>query len=218
MPIRILLADDEPQYSQLIRSYLDAPGMEVIGEASDGLQALEKTLTLEPDVLLLDMTMPEMDGMQVLAAVKAARPNTKVIILTTREDERLLARAIALGAGSFITKQKDKLRNLPRIIRSIIEGEVAIVEKDLLSAALVEAKKQVADANLGENNQIEKLSEKERTVLKLISKGYNNKEIAENLYISPNTVKRHVSNVLRKLEVSDRTQAAVKAIRGHLLD
>jgi DNA-binding NarL/FixJ family response regulator len=211
--IRVLIAEDDPLASELIQIRLEQPGIEIVGVASDGRQAVDMVINLEPDVLILDITMPELDGLQVLSMVKKARPLTTVIVLTAHGKPEYVMKALAEGASGFLTKQAADLKELPETIRLIIEGEQAVIDKDLISAVFSmshsssEPKKQ-------NKTKLQKLTEQEKLVLSLIAEGEDNKGIAQTLGVSQNTIKTHVRNIFTKLEVSSRTQAAIYAIRN----
>lgn len=209
--LRILIADDHQLIVEGLKIVLDHDDMEIVGVATNGRQAVEMTLDLEPDILLLDIRMPDMDGIQALAQIKSARSDTAVIILTSYNNPEYLARAIALGAAGYLSKESDP-RQFPELLRGVAQKE-AIVDLDLLQAAFRELQGKT-DSHMATPATAPQLTPQERRVLGLISEGLSNAAIADVLSVSVNTVKSHVYNILRKLGVSDRTQAAIWAMRN----
>lgn len=212
---RVLIADDHPLIIKGLELVLEAEGMEVIGSACTGRQAVKMTLDLKPDVVLLDIRLPDMEGLQALAALKSAGSKTSVIILTAFPKPHYLARAMSLGAAGFLSKDA-KLEVIPDAVRSVAAGE-AIVDFELLrtTCAALSASTRLNDesADVG----IPTLTQQEIRVLMLIAEGVNNAAIANALSVSNNTVKSHIQNIFNKLGVSDRTQAAIWAIRHGLV-
>ena len=214
--IRVVIADDHGVVRTGLRGLLTDAGLEVVGEASNGRDAVEIVKELRPDVLLLDIRMPDMDGLQALAAIKAAHPQTSVIMLTTYANPEYLARAVSLGAAGYLSKEVDPQR-IPRAVRAAATGD-SLLDRNLLRAALRDMPVTPSPAVEPEPTAlpVENLTEQETVVLKLIVEGFSNEAIAETLSISRSTVKTHVSHIFRKLGVSDRTQAAVWAMRHGL--
>ncbi len=213
--VRVLVADDHPLIIEGLKMILGKEGIEVVGEAMTGRQAMEKTLVLEPDVLLLDIRMPDMDGLEALASIKAARPQTSVLMLTSFSNPEYFARAVILGAAGFLPKSADP-EKIPQAVKAVAEGET-VVEHHLLQSALralVDSTRATVD---GEERDVPDLTPQEIRILTLVAEGMDNAAIAERLCLSRNTVKSHVHNVLTKLGVSDRTQAAVWAMRHGLV-
>lgn len=214
--IRVLIAEDDPLASELIQLRLEQPGIEIVGVASDGRQAVDMVINLEPHVLILDITMPELDGLQVLSTVMQARPLTTVIVLTAHGKSEYVMKALAIGASGFLTKQAADLKELPETIRLITEGKQAVIDKDLISAAFSMSHSSSSEPKKQNKTKLQELTEQEKLVLSLITEGEDNKGIAQTLGVSQNTIKTHVRNIFTKLEVSSRTQAAIYAIRnGH---
>jgi DNA-binding NarL/FixJ family response regulator len=214
--IRVLIAEDDPLASELIQLRLEQPGIEIVGVASDGRQAVDMVINLEPDVLILDITMPELDGLQVLSTVKQARPLTTVIVLTAHGKSEYVMKALAKGASGFLTKQATDLKELPETIRLITEGEQTVIDKDLIYAAFSMSHSYSFEPKKQNKTKLQELTEQEKLVLSLIAEGEDNMGIAQTLGVSQNTIKTHVRNIFTKLEVSSRTQAAIYAIRnGH---
>lgn len=190
--------------------------MEVVGVASNGREAVELSTELEPDVLLLDIRMPVMDGLQALAKVKAAHPDTKVIMLTAYPSRDHVAASFRNGASGFLSKTTDP-EHVPAAIQIVAAGD-AIVDRELLQGAmqaLSEPRKpEMPELGLDELD----LTYQEQRVLKLIAAGLENRRIADRLSVSHNTIKTHMRNIYSKLGVNDRTQAAIWALRNGLAD
>lgn len=212
--IRVLIADDHGIVREGLRSLMVNAGFDVVGEACNGTQAIEQTTTLEPDIVLLDIRMPEIDGLQALAAIKMASPKTSVIILTTYANPQYLAKAIACGAAAFLSKDIEPER-LPKVVQAVAEGEY-LIEPALLQMAF---QNPYSECEPYEHSlpDAEPLTEREIQTLQLIAAGLNNNQIAEVLFISRSTVKTHVRHIFEKLHVTDRTQAALWAARNGIL-
>jgi two-component system, NarL family, response regulator LiaR len=209
-PIRVLLVDDHAVVREGLRTFLELQeGMEVVGEAEDGEQALTEAERLRPDVILMDLVMPVLDGVGAMRELRQKRPSCRVIVLTSfAEDDRLLP-AIQAGAAGYLLKNVQP-KELARAVRAAHAGE-ALLDPSI-AARLVEAIAQPA----GEEPRDE-LTPREREVLELIGRGLSNKRIALELGVSEKTVKTHVGHLLHKLGVADRTQAALHAVRSGLL-
>src|SRR5690348_5325120 len=209
--ITIMIVDDHAIVRQGLRTYLDLqPDMQVVGEASDGRQAIQLVRDLLPDIVLMDLVMPQMDGVEATRAVTSASPSTRVIVLTSfSEDEQVFA-SIKAGAQGYL--MKDVLpQELVRAIRTVYRGE-AQLDPEIARKLMHEF------SNPQPTRPKHDLTERELEVLRLISLGKSNKEISEELVLSEKTVKTHVSNILQKLHLSDRTQAAVYALRQKIVD
>ncbi len=214
--IRVLIVDDQAIVREGIKSMLAMePDMAVTGEAANGLQALQQVAADPPDVVLMDVRMPEMDGLTALERVKALAPRTSVLMMTLYDDADYLLRAVSSGAAGYLLKDSSR-EELLRALRITADGGATIAPRLLpellrrLSRSGGLTQEPVRDAET-------LLSDRERQVLALIAEGLTNQEIAERLVISPTTVKTHVQNILEKLDVSDRTQAAVYAVRCGLI-
>ena len=195
-----------------LQMVLGNDGLDVVGQATTGRRAVELTIEKEPDVVLLDIRMPDMDGLQALAAIKASRPQTSVIMLTSYGNPEYLTRSISLGAAGFLMKDCDPER-VPQAVRAVAGGE-AILNLEVLQKVMNELSQATRPSGL--KMEMPSLTPQEIRILNLITEGLDNNTIAEILSVSPNTVKTHVSNIFSKLGVSDRTQAAIWAIRHGL--
>ncbi len=209
--IRVIIADDHGIVRAGLRDLLTSAGLEVVAEASTGLEALELTRQHHPHVVLMDVRMPEMDGLRALAAIKADMPDVSVVMLTVYASNEYLSRAVAAGAAGYILKDADP-EEIPRVVRAAAEGEM-VIDPNLLQSILA----QTPHDDRSPLDQVD-LTQQELRVLKLIALGFNNDAIAETLVVSRNTVKTHVRHIFEKLGVSDRTQAAVWAVRHGLVD
>jgi len=215
--IRILLVDDQAIVREGLRSMLSPePDFVVVGEAGDGNAALRAVMELTPDVVLMDVRMPGMDGLTALERLKQISPRTSVIMVTLYDDSDYLLRAVLAGAAGYILKDADR-SDLVRAVRVTAEGG-AIVDPSMLpqllgrmSAMMATQPAEASCAGLVD------LTERELEVLRLVADGRTNQEIAADLVIGATTVKTHVQNILQKLNVSDRTQAAVYAVRCGLI-
>lgn len=212
MEIRILIADDHSMIREGIKQLLELDSeFKVIGQASDGEECLSLLEECTPDVLLLDINMPKMTGLGVLERLKASKSKVKVLILTIHNEVEYLLKAVDIGCNGYVLKDSDSSL-LKKAIISVYEGD-SFIQPDLipvLNAGLV-------NRESGEV-KLEGLTKREIEVLKLLAEGLFNKEIAYKLSISERTVKNHVSNIFKKINASDRTQAAVFAIKNNLVD
>jgi DNA-binding NarL/FixJ family response regulator len=213
--VRVLIADDHRLVSLGLRMVLERAGMEVVGEAATGRLAVEMAEEFKPDVVLLDILMPDMDGLQALGAMRSSVPQASIIIITAYARPDFLARAVAMGAAGYITKDEDPAK-IPVAVRAVVDGE-AIVNRELLEMALRELS-ETAKAHPGAPGlAAPTLTPQQKRVLTLIAEGLDNDTIAQTLSVSKNTVKTHVREIFQKLGVTDRTQAAVWALRNGFL-
>ena len=212
---RVLIVDDHQLILEGLEYVLERDGMEVVGRASTGRKAIELTRTCEPDVVLLDIRMPDMDGLEALAAIKSSKSDAIVIILTSYRNPEYFYRAIALGAAGFLMKEGTSSQ-IVHAIRTIRNGE-SIIDRQVLRDSLRALSATTKAASSTDNLDIPSLTEQEVRILTLIAEGLTNSDIAEVLTVSLNTVKTHVRNIFVKLGVSDRTQAAIWAIRRGLV-
>ena len=202
-PIRVLIVDDHPAVRRGLRTFLElADGLEVIGEAADGPSALELIAETAPDVVLLDMMLPEMDGVAVLHELRQRSPECRVLVVTSFPDR--MPAAIRAGARGYLSKDVDPAA-LVAAVRSVAAGHLLL--EPAAAAALIEAPPEGST-----------LTARERDVLTLLAEGRSNREIARALAVAEKTVKTHVSSILLKLGLADRTQAAVYAVRSGLTD
>jgi len=214
--IRVVIVDDHGIVRQGLRALLTQPGIEVVGEGKSGVMAVEMARELQPDVMLLDIRMRDGDGLQALPQIKATSPMTSVIMLTTYANPGYLARAICGGASGYLSKETDP-NQIVRAVQAAAAGD-ELIDRHLLEAALTQSVDGNPPTPEPTNMPIEELSERELDVLRLIVQGLSNQIIGEALSISLPTVKTHVQHILQKLHVSDRTQAALLAVRNHLVE
>jgi NarL family two-component system response regulator LiaR len=218
--IRVLIVDDHAMVRQGLRTFLELQDqstlpIEVTGEAANGLEAVKLAKQTQPDIVLLDLVMPEMDGLQATPKIIGASPHSCVIILTSFGEEDKVLPAIRAGAQGYLLKDIPPAE-LAQAVREAYQGKVQLhpeVAKKLMSLAAAMGAPTTNHAATESKNG---LTEREQEVLQLIADGRNNREIAEKLVISEKTVKTHVSNILNKLHLDDRTQAAIYALRHGL--
>jgi NarL family two-component system response regulator YdfI len=207
--IRVLIADDHMVVREGLRALLDAePDMDPVGVACDGAEAVRLAGELAPDVVLMDLRMPGVDGIEAIHRIKAGYPEIQVVILTTYDDDQYIVRGLRAGARGYLLKDTDR-NVLYETIRAAARGE------SLLPADVVD--KVVAHLQGPQPVQTETLSPRETQVLALLAEGAANKEIARELGISERTVKAHVTGIMNKLGASSRTEAVAIAMRGGLL-
>ena len=206
--IRVMLVDDQTLVRQGVRSLLElAEGIEVVAEAADGVEAIETVPDIGPDVLLLDMRMPEKSGLDVLQTLGDAGTLPPTIILTTFDDDELVLAGIHAGARGYLLKDV-ALEELVDSVRAVAEGK-SIVKPAVTERVLKGLKDSKTD--FSSLDRPDPLTERETEILRLMAGGYSNKEIARALSVAEGTVKNHVSNILSKLGVRDRTRAVLKA-------
>lgn len=208
-PIRVLIADDHPVVRQGLRGFLETyADITVIAEADNGAQAVALALEHVPDVILMDLLMPEMDGVEAIEQIVASSPATRIIVLTSYTEDEYLLPAMRAGAMGYQLKDADP-EDLVSAIRAAARGQTTLHPS--VAARLVRGVDHPGEDSLAD------LSERELDVLRLIARGMSNKEIAKELVISEGTVKSHVSNILSKLHLAHRTQAALYALKRRLV-
>ena len=216
-PIRVLVVDDHTLFRRGIAEVLaKQEGLEVVGEAADGLEAIEKTKELVPDVILMDLNMPRCSGLEAIQALQAEMPQVNILVLTISETEDDLFAAMKFGATGYLLKKAEP-EELVHAIINIVQGGV-IVSPLMATKLLTEFKYLAA---VVEKESIEKananLSPREREVLQQVAQGGTNKEIADSLFISKNTVRAHMRSIMEKLHMANRSQAAAYAVKKGLV-
>lgn len=211
--IRLLVVDDHPIVrAGLVTMLGRREGLQVIGEASDGLEAIAQAQALNPDVILMDMQMPRCNGVEAIRQIKAAQPQVQVIVLTTYDDDELIWSGIQAGAKGYLLKDAP-LDDLFRAIQTVATGQSLL--QPSVAAKLME---RISGGGAPRPvEQTEPLTDREKEILALMARGSANKEIGTALFISDNTVKTHISHIFQKLEVGDRTEAVTKALRLGLI-
>jgi two-component system nitrate/nitrite response regulator NarL len=211
--IRILVADDHAIFREGLRKLVGGSGdVQIVGEASNGNECIKMIVELKPDILLLDLLMPEKDGLGVLGEINFESVSTRVIVLTASEDDRDVIRAMRLGARGVVLKQSAS-DLLLKSIRKVHEGEVWLDNR--ITADVIEAFKRSAEA--GQRHEKPVLSDREMEIVHLVAQGFGNREIGEKLFISEQTVKNHVHNIFDKLGLSARLELALYAIHHRLI-
>jgi len=210
--INVMLADDHVLIREGIKQLLEFDGsMKVIEEASDGIECLEKLKNVRPDILLLDINMPNMNGIDVLKELKENNDPVKVLILTVHSEVEYLVKAVDIGANGYILKDSGSVE-LKQAINAVID-EGSYIQPNLIPAL----NSRLINRDM-DKEKLESLTKREIEILTQVAGGMFNKEIAVNLNISERTVKNHISNIFKKIDASDRTQAAVFAIRNNVVD
>jgi DNA-binding NarL/FixJ family response regulator len=210
--MRIVVADDHSLFRDGLVSLLEAAGHEIVGQAGDGRAAVDMVLETRPDIVLLDLAMPILDGHEALRQIHAAAPEVKIVVLTVSDEDADLRRAVQAGAQGYLLKSLNADQFL-ELLAGLQKGEAAITRK--MTARLMA---QWADTADDQEPAPDRLTERELQLLQLVSLGLSNRAIAQRLSISLNTVKYHLKNILQKLDVQNRTEAVAIAIRDGLLD
>lgn len=210
--IRILIADDHAVVRRGLRALIDTePGMVLLDEAADGVEAIMKVRALHPDVILLDMVMPRQDGLEVIKQINAERLPVRILVLTSFAEDEKVFPAIKAGALGYILKDSSP-QQLLQAIRDVYRGESSL--HPTIARKVILELNQTPVQPLTEDP----LTERELDVLKLVAQGFTNVQIADSLYLSERTVRTHVSHILEKLHLANRTQAALYALRTGLSD
>ena len=213
-PIRVVVADDHAIFREGLRKLLDGDeDITIVGEASNGNDAVKMITKLKPDILLLDLRMPDKDGMAVLEEVNFDQLPTRVVVLTAAEDDRDVIRAMRLGARGVVLKQS-ATDLLIKSIHKVHNGEIWLDNR--MTAEVMKAFAQSSDGATRRDKPL--LSDREKEIVQLVAQGFRNKEIGEKLFISEQTVKNHLHNIFDKLGVSDRLELALYAIHHRLID
>ena len=209
-PIRVIVVDDHPVVRQGIKSLLsEEEDIQVVGEAVNGKDALEKVETLKPDVILMDLVMPEMNGIQAIEKITAAHPDARILVMTSFAADDKVFPSIKAGALGYLLKDSDP-EDLVRMIRQVYRGELSIhptIARKVIQELNHPAKEPLTPSPI---------TEREVEILQLLAQGMENKEIAAKLVVRDATVRTHVSNILRKLQLANRVQATLYALRTGL--
>lgn len=206
--IRVLIADDHEVVRVGLRSLLDSvDDIQVVGEAASGEEAVERAEVLKPDVVVMDVRMPEMGGIEACRVIRSAHPEIKVIMLTSYSDDEAVFASLMAGAGGYVLKRIGTTQLVEGI--RVVAGGGSMLDPKVTGRVL----ERLREGDEAEDEAVEVLTDQERRILDLIAQGYTNREIAEQLFLSEKTVRNYVSNILGKLQVSNRTQAAAYALR-----
>jgi DNA-binding NarL/FixJ family response regulator len=216
-PIRVLVADDHALFRRGLEMVLaQEPDFKLVGEAADGAEAVTRAAELLPDVILLDVRMPKCSGIEAAAAIKEVAPVTKIIMLTISDDEADLYEAIKAGATGYLLKEIS-IDEVASGIRAVHGGQ-SLISPAMASKLLTEFASMIKKGDSRDRVPAPRLTDRELQVLKLVARGLNNREIARELFISENTVKNHVRNILEKLQLHSRMEAVFYAVREKLFD
>jgi two-component system NarL family response regulator len=214
-PVRVIVADDQELFRRGLIMLLGVePDIEVVGEAGDGVSATELAVSTTPDVVLLDVRMPKRTGLQACMKIKEQVPSARIIMLTVSDEEADLYEAVKNGASGYLLKDSS-IDEVAQAVRVVAEGQSLISPS--MAVKLIDEFKQMSRTD---RDQVPtpRLTERELEVLRLVAKGLNNREAAKELFISENTVKNHVRNILEKLQLHSRMEAVMYAVREKLLD
>lgn len=215
--IRVLIADDQALFRRGLFVVLGTEdGVEVVAEAENGEDAIEKARELAPDVVLMDVRMPKVNGIEAAARIRADLPSTKILMLTVSDEEEDLYEAIKAGANGYLLKEIS-VEEVAEAIRAVMQGQ-SLISPSMASKLLSEFNSLARRAEDRQQLPAPTLTNREIEVLRLVAKGMSNREIAEELYISENTVKNHVRNILEKLHLHNRMEAVIYAVKERLLD
>jgi DNA-binding NarL/FixJ family response regulator len=215
--LRVVICDDHALFRRGLEMVLEnEPDIEVVGEATDGIQAVEKAQELMPDVILMDVRMPKRSGIEATQQIKELLPHVKILVLTISDDEADLYDSIKAGAAGYLLKEisTDEVADA---IRSVWAGHSRI-SPAMAAKLLTEFQAMTKRADDRQQMPPPRLTDRELEVLRLVAKGLNNRDIAKNLYISENTVKNHIRNILEKLQLHSRMEAVIYAVREKILE
>ncbi|MFL6139061.1 MAG: response regulator [Frankiaceae bacterium] len=216
-PIRVLVVDDHALFRRGLEMVLEQePDIEVVGEASDGTEAVERAVETTPDIVLMDVRMPKRGGIDACTAIKDAVPSTKIIMLTISDEEADLYDAIKAGAMGYLLKEIS-IEEVASAIRAVNGGQ-SLISPSMASKLLNEFASMIKRTDERQQLPTPRLTDREMEVLRLVAKGMNNRDIAKQLFISENTVKNHIRNILEKLQLHSRMEAVVYAVREKLLE
>lgn len=209
--IKIVIVDDHPVVREGIGAMLKRePDFKIVGEASNGAEAIERAKELSPDVMLMDLRMPEIDGVEAITRIKAEKPDIKFIILTTYSDDEYIFKGIAAGARAYLLKDAPR-DELFKAIRAVSRGESLI--QPVVASRLLDRLAELTN----KAPAVDTLSEREVEVLNLMAKGVSNKDIADQLSITQSTVKTHITSIFQKLDVTTRTEAVTTALKRGII-
>jgi DNA-binding NarL/FixJ family response regulator len=216
-PIRVLIVDDHALFRRgLIQVLLGEEGIEVVGEGEDGDDALVKAAEVAPDVVLMDVRMPRVSGIEATRRLSEQLPSTRILMLTVSDEEDDLYEAIKAGAAGYLLKEIS-IEEVADAVRAVMQGQT-LISPSMASKLIVEFNNLARRAEEQRQIPAPRLTERELEVLKLVAHGLTNRDIAEALFISENTVKNHVRNILEKLHLHSRMEAVVYAVREKILD
>ena len=216
-PIGILLVDDHTLFREGIRRLInEQPNMEIVGEAANGRQAVDKAVELQPDLILMDIAMPDMNGLEATEHIKKQWPPARVLLLTVHDDREYLFHALDAGASGYVLKEAEA-QELVMAIQAVCRDEIFLypsVARWLVQDYLQRGR----GGNPEEQQRLDKLTDRQQTVLQLLAEGYSNQEIADKLVLSPYTVQTHRNNIMQKLNLHSRADLIKYAIRHGLTD
>jgi DNA-binding NarL/FixJ family response regulator len=209
-PLRILVADDHTLVRQGLRKILESqPGWVVVGEAGDGRDAVQQTMELQPDVVIMDIAMPRLNGVEALQQIERRHPNTRVLVLSMYSDEAYVTRAVRAGAAGYLLKDSADV-DLIQAVGAVSEGK-SFFSPAVARVLLDEYVRQLAERGIAD--RFDTLSEREREVFQLIAEGHSNKEVATMLHISPTTVETHRAHIMEKLDLHSTADIVLCAVR-----
>jgi len=215
--LRVMVVDDHALFRRGLEMVLQQEAdIELVGEASDGAEAVERATELMPDVVLMDVRMPRRSGIEAAGQIKEALPHAKILMLTISDEEADLYDAIKAGASGYLLKEIS-IEEVAAAIRAVNEGQ-SLISPSMASKLLTEFASMIKRTDDRQQVPTPRLTEREMEVLKLVAKGLNNRDIAKQLFISENTVKNHIRNILEKLQLHSRMEAVVYAVREKLLE